>query len=123
MLAVLFRLPAADVPALDRTLRTAAHFFCFAVLGALLLAALLGTFRKLRGAVGWAAGLCAGIGVLDEVKKAFVPGRHLSWPEAGINVISALVSIGLIAYYIWYHRANGAKRGAKAPAETSPASG
>ena len=77
----------------EALLRTAAHFVCFFGLGALLYAALRMTRQKLGNIHFWAAGIVSVLGVLDEVKKVFIIGRHLSWAEAGLNVIGAWCGI------------------------------
>ena len=70
-----------------------AHFVCFFGLGALLYAAMRMTRQKLGNIHFWAAGICVAIGILDEVKKVFISGRHLSWAEAWLNVIGAWCGI------------------------------
>lgn len=41
--------------------------------------------------------LCAIIAVLSEVGKHCVPGRHLTWSEAGLNVLGAVCGIASAA--------------------------
>ena len=33
------------------------------------------------------------LAVLDEVKKLFITGRHLSWPEAGLNAVGIVCGV------------------------------
>ncbi len=89
----LLNLHESRLDALHAFLRTTAHFVGFFVLGALLYAAMRMTRQKMGNIHFWAAGIVSVLGVLDEIKKVFISGRHLSWAEAGLNVIGAWCGI------------------------------
>ena len=44
--------------------------------------------------------LCVFIAVLAEVGKLAVPGRHLTWSEAGLNVIGAVVGVAVVCLHL-----------------------
>ncbi len=92
LLSVL-HLPESRLGVLHTGLRIAAHFAVFFVLGGLLYTAMLMTLQKLDGTLYWTIGLCSIIGILDEVKKVFISGRHLCLEETALNVIGALCGI------------------------------
>jgi len=101
-----FNIPARYRSPLHITLRTLAHVVCFCVLGALLYLAMFVTWGQTQSVRWWAVGVCVVLGVMDEVKKLFVTGRHLSWTEAGINIGSAWFGIvaTMMALHIFYRR-------------------
>ena len=70
----------------NSSLRTAAHVIVFFVLSFLGGCASGSSFPKRRLAVLWPFVPCAIVAVLDEVRKAHIPGRHCSYPEALLNV-------------------------------------
>lgn len=88
-------------------LRTAAHIVVFLIFGGLLEAAVSktikatirkpGRFEKIEMAerIWKVHGLpavmliCVGIAILSEVLKIYIPGRHLDWPEVGLNIAGA----------------------------------
>jgi len=86
--------------AIHGMLRTLAHIAVFLVFGALLEAAVIETTKAAAGAVWKIHRLlivmlaCAVVAVLSEVLKIYIPGRHLDWPEAGLNVIGAWLGCG-----------------------------
>ncbi|MCD7738845.1 MAG: VanZ family protein [Lachnospiraceae bacterium] len=77
-----------EVGELNGILRKAAHVVTFAVL-AFLLYATLDAWKMSKVWIGcvfvWA--------VVDEVTKVFVPGRHCSMCEIGLNMIGMMVGI------------------------------
>ena len=80
-------------------LRLFAHFGVFFVTGILLACALVATFPQNSRIVLFSASsvLCAILAVLSEVGKLCVPGRHLTWSEAGLNVIGAACGIAVVS--------------------------
>jgi len=38
--------------------------------------------------------ISAGIAILSEVLKIYIPGRHLDWPEVGLNLVCAWLGCG-----------------------------
>ena len=76
-------------------LRLFAHFGVFFVTGVLLACAIAATFPQSNKIVLFSvsAVLCSIIAVLSEVGKLNVPGRHLTWSEAGLNVLGAVCGI------------------------------
>ena len=76
-------------------LRLFAHFGVFFVTGVLLASAIAATFPQSNRIILLSVStvLCAIIAVLSEVGKLNVPGRHLTWSEAGLNIIGAVCGI------------------------------
>ena len=79
-------------------LRLFAHFGVFFVTGLLTAAALLVSLPRGQGSKAfWIAAVsCALIAILAEVGKLPIPGRHLTWSEAGLNVVGAVCGASLI---------------------------
>ena len=88
----------AELKSLHMQLRLFAHFGVFFVTGVLLACAITATFQRSNRIVLFSVSsvLCTIIAVLSEVGKLNVPGRHLTWSEAGINVLGALCGVGLM---------------------------
>lgn len=82
-----FGLPQSQLNPVDRTLRMLFHFAGFFVLSGLLYTASRPTLSSGRLLLALVVGSCSIVAVLDEVKKVFISGRHLSWPEAGLNIL------------------------------------
>ena len=78
---------------IDHTLRMSAHFVGFFILSGLAYTAVMATWADLRFIKTYAILFCAVLSILDEVKKVFIPGRHLSWSEVGINVLGVLCGV------------------------------
>ena len=80
------------------SLRLFAHFGVFFVTGVLLACAITATFQRSNRIVLFSVSsvLCTIIAVLSEVGKLNVPGRHLTWSEAGLNVLGSVCGIGLV---------------------------
>ena len=76
-------------------LRLFAHFGVFFVTGVLLACAIAETFPQSNRIVLLSVStvLCTIIAVLSEVGKLNVSGRHLTWSEAGLNVLGAVCGI------------------------------
>lgn len=83
--------PETSMTAFHSGLRTAAHVIVYFVLAFLVCGATLATFPERRYA--WLVGMlaCIDISVIDEYRKAFIPGRHCSWSEAGLNVLGCVL--------------------------------
>lgn len=83
-----------DLEQLNALLRKAAHVVVFAVLAALVTLAL----RRADGA------LCLPVGYAivvvwcwaDEATKRFVPGRHFSWLDVGLNLLGSCLGAALL---------------------------
>ena len=72
----------------EAVLRRAAHVFLFLVLG-------------LFAAEGWGwtgVAVAAVWGLVDEATKVWIPGRHFSWIDVGLNLIGCV--IGLLVYLL-----------------------
>lgn len=80
-----------DYSVLHPLLRTTAHFFVFFVFGILLEGAILsGSHRRNRIWQGVSCiAVCTAICIVPEVIKQWIPGRHLQWDEALLNVLGA----------------------------------
>ncbi len=91
----------AKLTQVDTLLRTLAHFGGFFVLGALAYSAARLTWPGV-GRIGLYVFLaCGAMAMLDEVKKVFIPGRHLSWSEAGLIALGALCGVLVVWGIFW----------------------
>ena len=71
----------------EGVLRRAAHVFLFAVLAILVLFAFPEIDVKLR------IGMVAVWGFIDEATKVWIPGRHFSWIDVGLNLIGCVIGL------------------------------
>lgn len=87
-------------------LRLFAHFGVFYVTGLLTTAALYVSLPRDKHRMGFciAAGLCSLVAVLVEAGKLAVPGRHLTWSEAGLNVLGTLAGMAVANAIQWLIR-------------------
>ncbi len=83
---------------LNSHLRTSAHVVVFWVLALLGGCACGASFTQNRSAPLWPFFPSALFAVLDEVRKANIPGRHCSFTEAGLNVIGC--ALGCCTAYL-----------------------
>ena len=90
-----------DYDLLHAWLRKGAHVAVFGILGLTMATVASITADTLRGSWKKAAVavllVCAALAVMTEVVKLGVPGRHLDWDEAALNVVSTWAGIGLVA--------------------------
>lgn len=91
----ILNLPSSAISLVDWLLRFIAHFVCFFVLGITAALATKNTWHNRKAMIVLSAVLVL-VAVLDEVKKLMVIGRHLDWPEVGLNVASLLLGILII---------------------------
>ena len=89
----LFHLPQNQLSQVDQTIRTLAHFVGFFVMGGLSYIASKATWAESKCLVIKVITAGAVLAVLDEVKKLFITGRHLSWPEAGLNAVGIVCGV------------------------------
>lgn len=84
-----------DYSVLHPSLRTSAHFFVFCVFGILLESAILsGSHEKNRIRPGiFCIAVYTAICIAPEVIKRWIPGRHLQWDEALLNILGAYVGM------------------------------
>ena len=89
---------AEHIPAVNRLLRALAHFAGFCILGGSLYAASW-VLRPYPATPVW-PGLAVGslLAVADEVKKLWIPGRHLSWLESGLNCAGVVAGMCMALY-------------------------
>ncbi len=85
---------------LNHLLRTFAHLFVFFVFGGAVYYAAWVSQPYQSGAALRSFIACIILAVIDEVKKLWIPGRHLDWGEMGLNCIGAAVGVCLALYYI-----------------------
>lgn len=88
-----------DQTAFHMGLRLAAHFGVFFIDGLLAAVALAVSLpQDKRQAWPWfaAALICSALAVAAEVGKLYIPGRHLQWDETMLNVMGAVLGVGLI---------------------------
>lgn len=95
------RLPQSQVPELNRKLRLIAHVFCFFILCALTGCACSATFPKSASAFSWPVLPCAVFAFIDEFRKAAIPGRHCSIPEAWLNVAGCVLGTIMLGLVLW----------------------
>jgi len=94
-------LPQKQLSQVDAKLRVIAHFIGFFVLGNLMAAASKVTWKEAKGIGLKVITVGAILAVLDEVKKIFIFGRHLSWPEAGLNILGVVGGVLLSSWFFW----------------------
>lgn len=94
--ASIFRLPDASIQALNKGLRISAHVFCFFVLSLLMGCACAVTSPSAKCSFLWPLLPCALFAFADEMRKAGIPGRHCSFPEAWLNVAGCALGIALL---------------------------
>ena len=97
----LFRLPASKISRLDHFLRTIMHFVNFFVLGGFAYAISRITWYHKKYVALWVILVCSTVAILDEVKKFFITGRHLSWSEAGLNCIGVVVGVFIMKLFFF----------------------
>lgn len=86
---------SVSLNAFHMALRSFAHFGVFCVQGFLFASTALLTFPHRRLPLLLAVLACAALAVMGEVVKQNIPGRHLSWPEAGLNTLGVLAGAAL----------------------------
>ncbi len=84
-----------DLNAFHLLLRKAAHIGIYFVTGILMAGACIATFSR-KAAISIALLSAAALSVLDELQKIHIEGRHCQWDEAGLNMISAVIGIGIV---------------------------
>jgi VanZ family protein len=99
--AEVFHLPQSQVPELNRNLRIIAHFICFFILSLLFGSACSATFPKSASAFAWPLLPCIAFAFIDEFRKAGIPGRHCSIPEAWLNAAGCILGTVLIGVILW----------------------
>ncbi|MDD3228331.1 MAG: VanZ family protein [Oscillospiraceae bacterium] len=100
------KLPPDLLSDINRHLRTVAHVIVFFVLALLGGCASGVSFKNFRTAPLWPLVPCAAIAVLDEVRKAYIPGRHCSYPEAMLNVAGCAMgcAVSFLILMIYHQR-------------------
>lgn len=98
----LFGIPVTKASEVDQLLRTLAHFIGFFILGCLVHISARLTWPDQRHGAILIVALCSAIAVLDEVKKVFITGRHLSWSEAGLNIVGVFCGVILSLGIQWF---------------------
>lgn len=98
----LFGVPTARLSQVNQFLRTLAHFVGFFILGGVVHISTRVTWPNRRHRAVMVVVLCSVIAVLDEVKKVFITGRHLSWPEAGLNVLGIICGVVISLWILWF---------------------
>lgn len=107
----LFRLPPESLMEVNSTLRTLAHFGCFFILSLLVGAAAATTFPGKFQALIMALLPCVAFAFIDEIRKASIPGRHCSIPEAALNAVGAVLGFVLVALCVRLRRRAGERKG------------
>lgn len=103
-IAETIHLPGTSVPGINKGLRLAAHFFCFFVLSILTGGACAATFRSAASAFSWPFLPCVVFAFADEMRKANIPGRHCSFPEAWLNVAGCAMGVIILGIILWLFR-------------------
>ena len=99
--AEILHLPDSAIPVLNRSLRTLAHIVCFFVLSGLMSGAASVTFPTYAHAFIWPLVPCVLFAFLDEFRKANIPGRHCSIPEACLNAVGCALGCILVGIILW----------------------
>ena len=89
----LLHLSKKQLSQVDQVIRTLAHFVGFFFMGGLSYIASKATWAESKCLVIKVITAGAVLAVLDEVKKLFITGRHLSWPEAGLNAVGIVCGV------------------------------
>ena len=71
----------------EQALRYLGHIACYFILG---------TLWSITVDRSWLLIVLGPVAVLDEATKVFVPGRHCSVAEIGLNIVSALAGVIVI---------------------------
>ena len=95
----LFDISESGLPMFHSNLRTAAHVIVYFILSMLAYASVRLSFPKARFSWAYVAAICSLLAVLDEVRKAYIPGRHCSYPEAGLNILGVIAGVLTIALF------------------------
>jgi VanZ family protein len=72
------------------------------ILGTLTATASKITWKEAKGLGLKVIAVGAILAVLDEVKKLYISGRHLSWPEAGLNILGVVGGVLLSSWFLWW---------------------
>ncbi len=83
--------------AMHTTIRSLAHVGLFFILGILVHSANLVTIKRNILAGASSLGILVIFGYLDEWHKLFIEGRHFDLGEVGINVLSGVSGIAVVA--------------------------
>lgn len=86
--------PKFEDQTIHMVLRKVAHAFVYAV-EALLLVAPLTKYMSMKRSMLLTLALCSVVAILDEVFKAYIPGRHCDWPEILLNIMGVSIGIGV----------------------------
>jgi hypothetical protein len=78
-------------------IKKSAHIIAFGALTVLNLRALAGSGTGLRRSLLTAIGLTLAYALVDEAHQSFVPGRHASLADVGLDLIGA-IAFGLVAW-------------------------
>ena len=97
----LFGISTAHLSYVNQLLRTLAHFAGFFILGSVVHFSVKLSWPNQRRSTVVVIALCSVIAVLDEMKKIFINGRHLSWLEAGINVLGVICGVAISLGILW----------------------
>lgn len=97
----LFRLPETSILDVNRWLRTLAHVICFFVLSVFSGCACTSTFSTKKWAFAWPLLPCGLFAFWDEIRKAYIPGRHCSISEACLNTLGCVLGCALVGIVSW----------------------
>jgi VanZ family protein len=93
-------LRVSDDASIDRPVRTAAHMATFALLGGLILLALVGRGRPTLPRVLLALGLTVLYAVSDELHQSYVPDRTGRAEDVVIDALGALLGVSATAWLL-----------------------
>jgi len=97
----LFGFPPERILAINYIVREVAHFIGFLILGGLVYSAARITWLEHRFILPKTILICSILALLDEVKKLWIPSRHLSWMEAGYNVFGVVLGVCIALFIFW----------------------
>ena len=94
----IFQISPGELPAFHASLRSAAHVAVYFVLGLCACASVRLSFPQKRFVWLYIIVICSLFAVLDEVRKAYIPGRHCSYFEAGLNIAGVVAGVAFVLF-------------------------
>ncbi|HOD66366.1 MAG TPA: VanZ family protein [candidate division Zixibacteria bacterium] len=97
-----FRPPDLPIPSLDKVV----HLLEYAVFAYLVFRSFyhMGRSPRLGRALLWSALFVTFFALADEMYQRYVPGRHSDWRDFVVDVLGALLVLGILGIYRWRRR-------------------
>lgn len=97
-----FKLDDTLLYSLNKLLRTFAHIAVFAILTFIAGCACGVSAPTQKNSYLWPLLPCALLSIFDEIRKAYIPGRHCSFFEAALNVLGCIIGTLMVCFLIKY---------------------